>query len=106
MTMKRAVAAICVSLVLGCAQHVSSNDEPESFADVYAEAEAALAAAEARRNVWSKTEGVLQQSKVAFDEGREDEAIKLAGEARLQAELALAQAIAQEKDWRSNIFPR
>ena len=104
--MKRAVAAICVSLVLGCAQQPVSSDESQSFADAYAEAEAALAAAEARRNVWSKTEGILQQSRVAFDEGREDEAVKLAGEARLQAELALAQAIAQEKDWRSNIFPQ
>jgi len=106
MTIKRAVASICIFLVVGCVQQAVDGNEPDSFADIYAEAEAALAAATARRNVWSKTEDILRQSKLVFDQGREAEAIKLASEAKLQAELALEQAVSQEQDWRSNIFPK
>ncbi len=106
MTIKRAVATICIFFIVGCAQQSVGSDEPDSFANVYAEAEAALATATANRNVWSKTEDILRQSKLAFAEGREDDAIKLASEAKLQAELALEQAISQEEDWRSNIFPQ
>jgi len=75
-----------------------------SFADAYAAAEAALAEAAARRNVWSKTEGLLEQSKIAHDEGRQDDAVELANEARLQAELAVTQAISQKKDWQKNML--
>lgn len=99
--------AICMSVMAGCRQESSNSGvalPSDSFADAYAAAEAALAEAEANRNVWSKTDGLLQQSKIAYDEGRTEDAVELANEARLQAELALVQAISQETEWKSNLL--
>ena len=76
----------------------------DAFAEAYAAAETALAGAEARRNVWSKTEAILRRSKAAYDAGRTDEAIELATEAKLQAELALAQAESGQEAWKENVL--
>ena len=43
-----------------------------------AQVETALAAATARRNVWSKTEEMLSDSRIAFENGDVDAAIELA----------------------------
>ncbi|NOX68252.1 MAG: hypothetical protein GXP15_03625 [Gammaproteobacteria bacterium] len=99
--------AMGLAIVAGCGLQPSrdrSASPTVSFAETYAAAEAALAKAAASRNVWSKTEGLLQQSKIANDEGRKEDAIQLANEARMQAELALTQAISQEKDWQENVL--
>ena len=74
------------------------------FDDAYAAAEAALAEAAANRNVWSKTENLLQLAKAANNDGREDEAIALANEAKLQAELATAQMVSEKEAWRSRVL--
>ena len=76
----------------------------DAFAEAYAAAETALAQANAGRNVWSKTEGILQQSKAAYDAGRTDEAIALATEAKLQAELAIVQAESGKEAWKDNVL--
>ena len=75
-----------------------------SFEDVYAAAELALAAAEASRNVWSRTEGLLRAAKTAHIEGRVEEAISLATEAKMQAELAVIQAEREKKAWQANVL--
>ncbi len=106
MIRKYAFVTICISALAGCGQESSDSDvasPSDTFAESYAAAEAALAEAEANRNVWSKTDGILGQSRTAYDEGRTDDAIELANEARLQAELALVQAISQKKDWKANL---
>ena len=74
-----------------------------TFDAAYAAAEEALAVAAANRNVWSKTENILEQSKAANSEGRTEEAIELANEAKIQAELATDQALAEKDEWRSRI---
>lgn len=107
MIRKYLFVTICISALAGCGQESSDSDVAlpgDSFAASYAAAVAALAEAEAHRNVWSKTDGILEQSKTAYDEGRMDDAIELANEARLQAELALAQSISQQTDWKANIL--
>ena len=107
MIRKHLFLAIFASFMVGCGQQPSKADAAmpgESFAESYAAAEAALAEATANRNVWSKTDGILKQSKIAYDEGRTEDAIRLANEARLQAELALTQAISQKKDWKANLI--
>ena len=75
-----------------------------AFDDAYAAAEAALAEAEAQRNVWSKTENLLKLSKAANSEGRTGEAIDLANEAKIQAELAIAQAVGEKEAWRTRVL--
>jgi hypothetical protein len=75
-----------------------------TFDAAYAAAEEALAVAAANRNVWSKTENILEQSKAANSEGRTDVAIELANEAKIQAELATDQALAEKDAWRSRML--
>jgi hypothetical protein len=74
------------------------------FDAAYADATDALAVAAANRNVWSKTETLLEQSKAANSEGRTEAAIELANEAKIQAELATDQALAEKDEWRSRIL--
>jgi hypothetical protein len=99
----------CALLLAGCGEQSDSSNPTghagaPSFASVYAAAEESLAQAAARRNVWSKTEEMLADAKAAYDEGRVDEAIELATEARLQAELAVAQADHEKEAWRSRVL--
>jgi len=54
--------------------------------------------------VWSKTEGLLRAAKTANADGRVEEAIILATEARLQAELAVVQAEREKEAWRGNVL--
>jgi PBP1b-binding outer membrane lipoprotein LpoB len=110
-TMSKNILLLIVSTLLfvGCGQATNTGSEPEdaastSFEEVYAAAEKALAAAIARRNVWSKTEEMLDNSKIAFESGDVATAIELATEAKLQAELALTQADFEEDAWRSRVL--
>lgn len=99
----------CALLLAGCGEQSGTSNPAgdagaPSFASAYAAAEESLAQAQARRNVWSKTEEMLENAKAAYDEGRVDEAIELATEARLQAELAVTQADHEKKAWRSRVL--
>ena len=99
----------CVFLLPGCGQETVSSSSPthtgeSSFADIYTAAEQALAVAEAKRNVWSRTEGLLRDAKAADADGRTDQAIALASEARLQAELASVQADTEAEAWRTRVL--
>lgn len=109
--MKNKFALLIVSAFLfaGCGQATDTGGESQdmadtSFAEVYAAAEKALAEANARRNVWSKTEEMLSDAKTAFDNGDVDAAIDLATEAKLQAELAVIQSDFEEDAWRSRVL--
>lgn len=75
-----------------------------SFEDAYAAAEKALAAAEASRNAWSRTDGLMRAAKVANNEGRVEEATSLATEAKMQAELAVIQAEREKKTWQTRVL--
>lgn len=97
----------------GCGQAADTGDVSEdvsedaatsSFDEVYAAAEKSLAVAISRRNVWSKTGAMLSDAKAAFDNGDVDTAVELATEAKLQAELALAQADFEEDAWRTRVL--
>lgn len=108
---KYAPLIYCALLLTGCGEQSGSNNATgdagaPSFASAYAAAEESLARAEARRNVWSKTEEILKDAKAAYDQGRVDEAIELATEARLQAELAVTQADYEKEAWRSRVLTK
>jgi hypothetical protein len=83
---------------------ISGQASGTTFDTAYAAATDALAVAAANRNVWSKTENILEQSKAANSEGRTDVAIELANEAKIQAELATDQALVEKDAWRSRIL--
>ena len=83
---------------------IPSQASGTPFDTAYAAAEEALAVAAANRNVWSKTENLLEQSKAANSEGRTEAAIDLAKEAKIQAELATDQALAEKDAWRSRML--
>jgi hypothetical protein len=121
MTRNIALLFLCGTVLLACSE--PSNTVSEStenvapaekatpaapadtaFDDAYSAAEAALAEAEANRNVWSKTENLLKLSKAANSEGRTGEAIDLANEAKIQAELAIAQAVGEKEAWRTRVL--
>ena len=109
MTNKLALFIFCVSLLGGCGQQTGSESGPDaaantSFGDTHAAAEQAMAEAEARRNAWSKPEVLLRESEAAYADGRVDEAMELATEAKLLAELALAQADAEKEAWRTRVL--
>ncbi len=99
----------CALLLPGCGQETVSSGSSEhagesSFTDIYAAAEQALAIAEAERNVWSRTEGLLRDAKAANADGRIDEAIALATEAKMQAELASIQTDTEAAAWRTRVL--
>ena len=96
-------------LFVGCGQeavngNAANEAQDSSFEDVYAAAVEALAAAEDKRNTWSKTEEMLSDARSAFDNGDIESAIELATEAGLQAELALKQADFEENAWRTRVL--
>jgi len=120
MTRNFALFIIFGTALLGCTERSNTDtasEEPVAastetasqasgagFDEAYAAATEALAEAAANRNVWSKTENLLEQSKIANSEGRTDLAIELANEAKLQANLATEQALAEKDAWRSRIL--
>ncbi len=109
MTKTSSVIILCTFLFTGCGQpaenaSVAVGDPGSSFEDIYTAAETAIAEAEAKRNLWSKTEGMLRDSRTAYDAGRIDEAIELATEAKLQAELASAQVDTELEAWQSRVL--
>ncbi len=109
MNNKFALLIVSALFFAGCTDAADTGGEladeaTPSFAEVYAAAEIALAEATARRNVWSKTEEMLSDAKVAFDNGEVEAAIELATEAKLQAELAVTQADYEKTAWRSRVL--
>ena len=97
----------CWYFATACQATPGPAENPEavvvvSFEESYAAAESALAIAESNRNVWSKTHELLSSARKANDEGRTEEGIKLATEARLQAELAITQAEREKEAWRAS----
>ena len=109
MTKTSSAIILCTFLLAGCGQpadnaSVAVGDPGSSFKAMYTAAETAIAEAAAKRNLWSKTEGMLRDSRTAFDAGRIDEAIELATEAKLQAELASAQVDNELEAWRGRVL--
>ena len=98
--MKNNFALLIVSAFLfaGCGQATDTGSESQDVPTT------SFAEANARRNVWSKTEEMLSDAKTAFDNGDVDAAIDLATEAKLQAELAVIQSDFEEDARRSRVL--
>ncbi len=108
-------------LVGGCGTSEDSNNAPVSapspVADVHKEAmpsasfsealdaaTAAIEVASQKRHVWITSVVLLKQAQSAADAGDEENAIRLADEARIHAELAAEQADNEKANWRARVL--
>jgi hypothetical protein len=96
--------AAALGLILGgCAEMETKPAAPAKPAAVVspeldkaiADAEKEIAAAKKANNLWTKTEGFLEDAKKARAEGKGDEAMKKAKKALKEAQLAQKQAAAE-----------
>ena len=76
----------------------------ESYEQARASAIAAMKVAADRGHAWSTSDALLEQAATAAGEGDESSAIKLADDARIQAELAVRQADSEEKAWKDRVL--
>lgn len=97
------VAAIVgASLLVACAGNTVAADE-KSFNAAYEAAESARKAAASMKYEWRDTAKMLKKAKETAAKGDYDAAEKLANKARMQGEMALAQAKEQERIWQSAV---
>lgn len=91
------IVGCCAVLVLmaGCASE---------FARRYDEAERLRAQAAEQGFEWIDTAGLLEQAAAAADAGDTERALELAGQARLQADMALQQAAREQDAWRRRVI--
>lgn len=110
------IAVLTVGLTVGCATQ-QQQKEPEPAAapapeaagpseaqQAIQDAEAAIAKAKSLAWVWRDTEKILKKAKKAAKEGKDDQAVKLANEAKMQAELAVEQYY-REQDMDRSVPP-
>ena len=83
------LASLSMTLIAGCATTATTSSQPAN--DAIAQAKAAIARANAVEWLWRDTEKMLKDAEAAAAAGDSATANALATEARLQAELALAQ---------------
>lgn len=76
----------------------------ESYDQARASAIGAMNVAAERGHAWSTSDTLLEQAATAAAEGDESSAIRLADDARIQAELAVRQADAEEIAWRGRVL--
>ncbi len=119
--MKIARSVVCVSLsvlmlglVSGCVskpiEKAASQQTQDASAPKTVSAGAGKAIEEARAEVkkaasvnglWRDTEDLIKQAEAALAQGNEETAVKLANEAKHQAELGYKQAMDGQKNWRT-----
>ncbi len=96
-------AVMGATLLVVCAATTVSADE-KSFNATYEAAEAARKKAASMSYEWRDTAKILKQAKAAADKGDYKTAEKLANKAKLQGEMAVAQAKEQEQLWQSAVI--
>ncbi len=96
------VAVMGASLLVACAGNTVSADE-KSFNASYEAAEAARKQAASMNYEWRDTGKMLKKAKEAAGKGDFNTAEKLANKAKMQGEMAQAQAKEQEQLWQSAV---
>ena len=102
--MKLRLFVLISALLAGLMLHTSSiaADAAEYKAEL-AKARQTLAEAEKKVQLWSTSEILLKDAEKAAGEGDFELAVKLATEARLQGELAVATAEREKKNWQKGV---
>ncbi len=90
------VALLSLGLITGCASTDEASDEVTA-AQAIADAKAANAEARALNYEWRDTGKLIAKAEKALEAGNDEEAIKLANQAKEQATIAVAQAEAENK---------
>ena len=96
------VAVMGASLLVACAGNSVSADE-QSFNASYEAADAARKKAASMNYEWRDTGKMLKKAKEAAGKGDYATAEKLANKARMQGEMAVAQAKEQEQLWQTAV---
>lgn len=97
------VAVMGASLLVACAGNTVAADE-KSFNASYEAADAARKQAASMHYEWRDTGKMLKKAKEAAAKGDYETAEKLANKARMQGEMAVAQAKEQEQLWQSAVL--
>lgn len=95
------VVVMGASLLVACAGNTVPDEK--SFNASYEAADAARKKAASMNYEWRDTGKILKQAKKAADKGDYQTAEKLANKARMQGEMAVAQAKEQEQLWQSAV---
>lgn len=89
------IAVLVAGMAVGCAGQMGGKEAKAKVspaaASAIADAEKAIDKAESLHWVWRDTGKILKKAKKAAKEGKDSQAIKLANEARTQAQLAVEQ---------------
>jgi len=100
-----------VVLILASALAVADNETSavdmnpsESFDTAQSRALDAIAQATDIGNIWTTSGQLLDAALAAHESGDDAEAIRLADEARIHAELAMQQAEVEAASWRDNVI--
>ena len=75
-----------------------------SYEEAHAAAVAAIEHSAELGHAWSTSDALLKQAVTAAADGDEEQAIRLADAARIQAELAARQAALEETAWRERVL--
>ena len=91
------VALLSLGLITGCASTDEAPDTTSSAEQAIADAKAANAEAKGVNYEWRDTGKLIKKAEAALASGDDEGAIKLANKAKKQAEIAVAQAAAENK---------
>lgn len=98
------ILVLSAGMSVGCAQMSQKSAKAEvspAAASAIADAEKAIGKAKSLDWVWRDTGKILKKAKKAAQAGKDDQAIKLANEAKKQAQLAVEQYYVEQKMDRS-----
>jgi len=96
------VALLSLGLITGCASTEETADDSLSAAQAIADAKAANAEAKAVNYEWRDTGKLIKKAEAKMKAGDDAAAIKLANKAEQQANIAVAQAAAENKKFLNN----
>ncbi len=94
--MRKSVAVIAI---LALSVHAGVAAGETDVQQAIAAAKAAQQKADSLQGAWVTTDKLIEQAETASAEGKKEEALKLAGKAQREAELAYAQADHERKHW-------
>lgn len=102
--MKRNLPRLVVVLLAAMLMHTAAiAADAAGYKAALAKAQATLSAAESKVQLWSTSEILLEDAEAAAASGDFELAIRLANEAGLHAELAVATAEREKKTWQNAV---
>jgi hypothetical protein len=102
--MKRKLPVLIAALVAGLALHTTAMaTDAAEYEAALAKAQQTLRDAQSKVQLWTTSDILLEDAAMAATSGDFDLAVKLANEAALHAELAVATAEREKKVWQNSV---